>query len=196
MSLTAGVGGDPVDLPAGDNADSYVVLGRVVGAYGVRGWLRIQAFGDDPLSWRAMGDWWLSSPRDGATAEPAAANWQAYPLVQCRLQGANLVAQLAGIADRDSAEALKGCLLGAPRSELPDPGQDAYYWGDLIGMAVFGSGGLPLGVVSRLLETGANDVLVVVDADGKERLLPFVEAVIERVDGVGRRIDADWEADW
>lgn len=189
-------GSDTV-LSAGEDADRYVVLGRVIGAYGVRGWLRIQALGDDPLSWRAMDTWWLSRSRGRLTSEPVDGEaWQAYRLAQCRLQGGDLVAQLAGIADRDAAEALKGALLGAPRADMPDPGQDTYYWGDLIGMAVFGTGEVSLGVVGRLLETGANDVLVVIDADGKERLLPFVESVIERVDSALRRIDVVWESDW
>ena len=184
-------------LPVGANAGPYVVLGRVSGAYGVRGWLRIQVFGDDPLSWREMDTWWLSRPRDRLTNDQSSdEDWEAYGLGQCRLQGGDLVAQLTGIADRDAAEALKGALLAVPRAHLPDPGKDAYYWGDLLGMAVVGTGNVPLGVVVRLLETGANDVLVVIDADGHERLLPFVESVIARVDPAVRRIDAVWEADW
>lgn len=188
-------GGDAA-LPAGENVD-YVVLGRVIGAYGVRGWVRIQVYGDDPLSWREMASWWLSRSRGSSkNDQPVDEDWQAFRLTHCRLQGGDLVAQLNGVADRDAAEALKGALLGAPRECLPDPGSDAYYWGDLVGMTVFGAGDERLGVVSRLLETGANDVLVVVDADGKERLLPFVESVIECVDRAARRIDAAWEADW
>ena len=184
-------------LPVGGNVGSFVVLGRVSGAYGVRGWLRIQVFGDDPLSWRTMDTWWLSRSLGRSAGEPANDDdWQAYRLGQCRLHGGDLVVQLTGLDDRGSAEGLKGALLGAPRSQLPEPEDDAYYWGDLLGMAVFGIGDAPLGRVSRLLETGANDVLVVVDADGRERLLPFVESVIVQVDRVGMRIDAMWEADW
>lgn len=191
------VSGSAARSPVGGPDDPYVVLGRVAGAYGIRGWLRIQVFGDDPLSWRAMGNWWLSSSRLASAIDPIRDHaWTAYRLLQCRLQGGDLVAQLAGIADRDSAEALKGALFGAPRAELPDPGQNVYYWGDLVGMTVFGNSQVPLGVVSRLLETGANDVLVVVDVNGAERLLPFVESVIRRVDRGLRRIDAAWEADW
>ena len=185
-----GRGDDTPGSPAG--VESIVVLGRLTGAYGVRGWVRIQPSGDDPLAWGTIDTWWIGRAREKA-ATPL---WQPYSLLQCRLHGNEVVARLEGVEDRDAAEELKGALLGIVRADLPEPEEGAYYWGDLIGMRVTGYGGTKLGTVDRLLETGANDVLVVVDDEGKERLLPFVEAVIGRVDRELRLIEALWDPEW
>jgi 16S rRNA processing protein RimM len=112
-----------------------------------------------------------------------------------------LIAVLDGIDDRTAAESLRGMLVGAPREELPAPKDGEYYWGDLVGLDVVNAQGRSLGRVAGLIGTGANDVLRVVEAgskegEGKERLLPFVEAVIREVDVSGGRIRVDWELDW
>jgi 16S rRNA processing protein RimM len=179
-------------------AESMVVLGRVTGAYGVKGWLRILPLGDDPLSWKAVGTWWLSPSPGTATKTDrrSVPTWHPYTPSQCRLHGGELVAQLKEVADRDAAEALKGALFGVPRAAMPEPEDGTFYWGDLIGLTVIASGGAVLGRVDRLMETGANDVLAVIDESGRESLLPFVAAVIKRVDLAAGRIEADWDAEW
>ena len=105
------------------------------------------------------------------------------------------MAKLAGIDDRDASEALGSCYIGAPRDALPPPAQDEYYWSDLIGLAVVNLQDQPLGRVTSLIETGANQVLVVSDGE-RERLLPFVEQVVGKVDVPGGVIRADWGLDW
>ena len=87
-------------------------------------------------------------------------------------------------------------LIGAPREELPAPESGEYYWGDLVGLDVMNVHGQPLGRVVGLIATAANDVLRVGGEEGRERLLPFVAAVVQEVDVPGRRILVDWEADW
>ena len=84
---------------------------------------------------------------------------------------------------------------GAPRDALPPPAQDEYYWADLIGLAVVNMQDQPLGRVKSLIETGANQVLVVADGE-RERLLPFVEQIVRTVDVPGGTIRADWDCDW
>ena len=116
--------------------------------------------------------------------------------MRCREQSGVLVATLAGILDRDASEALRGMLVGAPRAELPATESGEYYWGDLLGLDVVNVQGQSLGQVAGLIGTAANDVLRVDDGEGRERLLPFVDAVIRDVDVPGRRILVDWEADW
>jgi 16S rRNA processing protein RimM len=91
--------------------------------------------------------------------------------------------------------ALGSCFFGAPREALPAPAQEEYYWADLVGLEVVNEQGLALGRVKSLIETGANEVLVVADGD-RERLLPFVEQVVKAVDVAGRLIRVDWDADW
>lgn len=167
-----------------------VVLGRISAPYGVRGWVRIHPFGDDPMSWKSMPDWWLS-----ADAEAPDERWQAVALLGCRMQGTDLVASFDGVADRASAERLQGMYFGAPRSALPETGCDEYYWSDLTGLRVENGDGIDLGLVAELIETGANQVLVV-RKDGAERLLPFIGTVVKDVDLQARRILVDWAADW
>ena len=165
-----------------------VVLGRIVGPYGVKGWVRVRPFGDEPLRWREMPVWWLAPAEDGP--------WQERELAGFRAQGEAFVAAFAAVEDRAAAEALKGWWIGAPRGALPAPAANEYYWADLIGMVVENTQGIVLGKVESLIETGAHDVLRVVDAEGCERLLPFVDAVVRAVDGAARRIRVEWAADW
>ena len=137
-----------------------------------------------------MTQWWLSADVD-APAE----SWKVHDLEAVKLHGDGVVAKLAGIDNRDASEALGSCYFGAPREALPPPAQDEYYWADLIGLAVVNMQDQPLGRVKSLIETGANEVLVVVDGD-RERLLPFVEHVVKAVDIPGGIIHADWDSDW
>jgi 16S rRNA processing protein RimM len=167
--------------------EDVVVLGKIVDAYGIQGWVRIHTFGDDPLEWKHMPVWWLG-PEQGP--------WQPYQLKQCRLQGEHLVAKFAEVADRGAAEGLHGLFVAAQRSDLPPAGDDAYYWADLIGLAVVNLHGAALGKIDSLIETGANDVLQVVADDGTKRLLPFVDAVVREVDIKAGKVVVDWELDW
>jgi 16S rRNA processing protein RimM len=169
-----------------------IVLGKVVDAYGLRGEVRVHPFADDPESWRAMPRWWLG--RDGDALEM----WRCLRLIRCRGQSGSLIVALDGVDNRDAAESLRGMLVGAQREELPAPEDGEYYWDDLVGLDVVNMQGQALGRVAGLIGTGANDVLRVVaeGEEGRERLLPFVDAVIREVDVPGRRIRVDWELDW
>jgi len=168
-----------------------IVLGRVSAPFGVQGWVKVHAFGRDPQVLAAMPKWWLGCNPDSSNG------WQAVKLQHSREQGGALVVRLEGVADRAAAVALKGMYIGALREELPGPAEDEFYWGDLIGLEVVNEQGEPLGTVSRLIESGAHDVLVVRDEQaGNERLLPFVAKVIRRVDVAGGLVQVDWGADW
>ncbi|MGE0013038.1 MAG: ribosome maturation factor RimM [Azoarcus sp.] len=167
-----------------------IVLGRIVAPFGVQGWLKIHPFGDDPLSWRNMPHWWVSTDPDA----PAQA-WSQRELRGCRAHGKGLVATLEGVPDRNAAEAIEGWYIGAPREALPKPATDEYYWGDLVGLAVNNEAGEALGTVSGLISTGAHDVLQIQDGDN-ERLVPFVAAYVLDVDLAGRTIRVAWEKDW
>jgi 16S rRNA processing protein RimM len=171
-------------------AAGVVVLGKVVGAYGLRGAVRVHPFADDAKSWGAMPHWWLGDESDAPEA------WRCLRLIHCREQSGVLIATLEGVADRDASESLRGMLVGAPREHLPATESGEYYWGDLLGLDVVNGRGQPLGRVAGLIASAANDVLRIVDDDGKERLIPFVAAVIGEVDVPGRRMVADWEVDW
>lgn len=169
-----------------------VVLGRIAAPYGVRGWLKIRPFGDDPAAWRGMPRWWLSTDVSGG-------GWRAFELEGLRQHGAAWIAKLTGIDDRSAAEGLDGCFVGAPREELPGNEGDEYYWADLIGLDVVNEQGESLGKIDSLLETGAHQVLVVKDSgsgEARERLLPFVAPVVREVDLTGGRVLVAWQKDW
>jgi 16S rRNA processing protein RimM len=160
-------------------------MGFVAGAFGVRGWVRVIADTEYADSLLDYPEWWLG--REGV--------WQRMTVEEASVQPKQLVAKLEGVADRDVAHALKGATIAVPRSAMPPLGADEYYWADLIGLSVRNLDGAVLGVVARLFETGANDVLVVRDGE-QERLLPFVAAVVQRVDLVAREIVVDWGLDY
>lgn len=167
-----------------------IVLGRIVAPYGVHGWVKLHPFGDDPASWRRIKEWWLGRDADGD-------DWRPLQLDELKAHGKTWVARFAGVDSRDGAEALEGLYVAAPREALPKTAKDEYYWGDLLGLAVENLAGERLGQVSRLLETGANAVLVVSGQDGAaEQLLPFVSQVVKEVDVRAGRIRVDWGKDW
>ena len=164
-----------------------VVLGRLADPYGLRGWLKLYVFADDPEAWADMPGWWIG--REGGP-------WREIGLKSLKNHGDGVVVLLDGVDDRTAAEAMKGFLVGAPREALPQTDEDEFYWADLIGLEVTNSAGERLGKVAGLLETGANDVLRVVADDKTERLLPFVAAVILSVDKEAGLIQVEWGLDW
>ncbi len=159
-----------------------IVVGRITGAHGIRGWVRVTSFTDpvdNLLGYRP----WLVRQTDA---------WQPLEVVEVRRRGQKFVARIEGCDDRDQAEAWAGCDIGVPAEQLPEPEEDEYYWFELEGLAVKTATGTDLGTVERIFATGANDVLVVRGND-RERLLPFVAAVVLEVDRVRRVITVDWD---
>lgn len=167
-----------------------MVLGRIVAPFGVRGWVKIHPFGDDPLSWGKMPQWWVS-----ADDQAPAAQWQPLQLSACRAHGKGLIAAFSEIPDRTRAEDFNGYYIAAPRTAMPNTPADEYYWGDLIGLAVVNEQAQPLGTVSGLLSTGVHDVLQLADGE-RERLIPFVPAHVLEVDLSHGRILVAWGEDW
>lgn len=173
-----------------------IVLGRLAAPFGVQGWLHLQVFGDDPQSWKVIERWYASSD-----PEVDSSVWRELKPDGFKLQAKGPVVHFEGVPDRTAAEKLVGLYVGVPRHELPDTGDDEFYWGDLVGLEVVNLSGIRLGRIDRLMETGANDVLVVLDdAQGGdksvERLIPFVSAVVKDVDRALSQVHVDWDAQW
>jgi 16S rRNA processing protein RimM len=170
-----------------------IVLGRITAPYGVKGWLKLHPFGDDPERWQEISRWWLGSDENDFSG------WRAWPLQAMRLQGKGWVVKLTGVDDRNGAEQLVGQYVGAPRSALPATAQDEYYWGDLVGLAVVNEQQETLGHVAELIESGAHAVMIVKAGEGREaveRLLPFVGQVVKEVNVPAGVIRVDWQRDW
>jgi 16S rRNA processing protein RimM len=177
-----------------------VVLGRIGAAYGIKGWFHLHSFADDPERWLELPTWWVSQSEPDSEG---LASWRAVKPAEMRAHGDGIVARLAETPDRSAAEALRGFWVGAPRDLLPEPESEAYYWADLLGLPVINTKNEHLGVVNRLIETGANAVLIVKDdgaAKGQERLIPFVGEIVKEIvaskAGEPGRIVVDWGLDW
>ena len=162
-----------------------VVMGRIVAPYGVLGWLKVVPDTELLDGLLDYSTWWVG--KDG--------NWQEKEIESAKIHNDVLVVKLKGVNDRDAAFACKGQQVAVPRDALPAPEENEYYWADLIGLSVRNQQGVDLGFVTNLLETGANDVLVVKDGN-VERLLPFIDQVILEVDIPGKAILVDWQAEW
>ena len=173
-------------------AAATVVLGRVLGAFGIRGWIKIRPFTESPESLLSQAVWVLSL---GSTE-------RLVQVEEARAHGAFVLAQLKGIKERGQAEALRGADITVTRDQLPAPEAGEYYWSDLIGLSVCNLQGIELGRVTGLIAAPAHDVLRVVTDQGKdcdqfrERLIPFVEPILHKVDLAGGWVTVDWEADY
>ncbi len=121
-------------------------------------------------------------------------DWQPAEVVEGQQHGKSVIALFKGFDDRDQAAELIGAELGVHREDLPEPEEGQYYWSDLIGLKVVHRDGTELGVIDEMLETGANDVMVV--KGERERLIPFVrDEIVINVDLSQGRVDVDWEWD-
>lgn len=178
------------DSIAAEPLADIVVLGKIVGPYGVHGAVRIHPFADDPLAWAKLPHWWLGREGD------APALWKQTKLIRCKAHNDSLIAELAAVPDRNTSETMQGVLIGVPRAALPPAAKNEYYWADLIGLDVLNTHDQSLGKVVGLIETPANAVLRVGDGECAERLLPFVAAVVLDVDMAAKCVRVDWEADW
>jgi len=164
--------------------ERLVVMGRITAPYGVRGWVKLQPYTQQPQGMLGYPEWKLGG-------EDA---WQARAVEDVKVHGSVVVAKLQGVGDREQAAALRGQQVAVSREDFPEAAAGEYYWADLVGLKVVNTAGAELGRVVEMFETGANDVLVV--AGERERLLPFIEPVIREVDVAGGTITVDWGADY
>lgn len=170
---------------------SHVVMGKVVSSYGVRGWLKIQTY-------TAAVDALLDYPQWTLRGKE---HEQTYRLIEGRKQGKCLVASLEGIADRETAAALRGVLVSVPREALPKLADDEIYFADLIGLQVINRENTVLGTIDDVREYGAQPVLHVRLSDettekAPEILIPFVDAYIDAVTPEESCVRVDWQPDY
>jgi len=157
-------------------------MGRIVGSFGVQGWVKVKAFTE---SSDALGDYpdWLVRTRAG---------WNSMRLEAFEVHSKGPVAKLAGCGDREAADALRGADVAVPREALGDAGEGSLYWVDLIGLEVVQQSGEPLGTIDGLFEAGDTSVMVV-RQEGRETMIPFVPDYVKAVDREARRVTVDWK---
>lgn len=184
--------------------DDAVEVGRIVGAWGLKGWIKIHPFASDPQALFSSRRWFIKPPEEGAVKRPGAPPASALPLLlkitEAKDHGDVVVALAQDVADRDAAEALRGARVFVGRSSFPTPDADEFYWIDLIGLDVVNREGERLGTVTGLIDTGPHSVLRVAPTPGAaetdERLIPFVGAYVDDVSLAERRITVDWGLDF
>jgi 16S rRNA processing protein RimM len=192
-----------------------VELGRIVSAYGVRGWIKIQPHSAQSEVLLSAAQWWLEAPAPPKGATGALPRAAPARVVAARPQGSSVVAQLEPVLDRDQAMALKGYAVSVPRSSFPSIADDEYYWIDLVGCLLFGEhDGAPtlIGTVTEVIDNGAHGVLRIARGTASEQgevmplldardrplevLVPFVEAHVHTVDLANKRLDSNWPVEF
>lgn len=189
-------------------ASDFVVLGKIIGFFGVKGWVKVHSHTEPRENIVSYKQWWLGKGE----------NKQVINVLNGKRTGKNVVAELEGIGSREQAEGLMGKSISIPRNAMPALSNGEIYWTDLVGCDVEDTNGNRLGPVERLFETGANEVLVVIDerlevqqaaksgigkdktgksrADG-ELLIPWIRPdVVKAVDVAARKIVVDWDPDF
>ena len=165
--------------------EKWVILGRVSGVFGVKGWLKVQSYTEPRDNIVGFGAWTLRLKGVDHSFE----------VEEGHSHAGSVVAKLHGLDDRDLARDFVGAEIVVAREQLPAIGADELYWTDLEGLEVRTTTGTVLGHVDHLLATGGNDVLVL---DGSpQRLIPFVAgAVVKKVDLKTGLIVVDWSPDY
>jgi 16S rRNA processing protein RimM len=162
-----------------------VLLGRINGLYGIRGWVKIFSYTSPITNILNYSPWQLCI--DG--------QWQTITVCEGKAHGKSIIARFESIDDRNKAARLLDANIAVTRSQLPQPPEDEYYWVDLIGLTVINREGVTLGKVDHLLKTGSNDVLVI--QGERERLVPFLlKQVVLDVDLAQGVLHVDWDADF
>ncbi|QOL26934.1 ribosome maturation factor RimM [Thalassotalea sp. LPB0316] len=172
-----------------NDVNNLITLGKVGSVYGIKGWLKIHSFTENAEDIFDYSPWSLKL--GGKVQSVTVTDW--------RKHNNGLIAKFDGVDDRDLAQSFVSYEIAVDQSVLPELPEGDFYWRDLIGMTVVTEQGYNLGEVTDLMETGANDVLVVKanrnDGFGKkERLIPYLfEQVVKTVDATNKQITVDWD---
>jgi 16S rRNA processing protein RimM len=190
--------------PSGLPGDA-IEVGRILDAWGVKGWLKILPHSSHPEALFSAKSWFLQAPeakfRPGFNAFSGTVEIN---IDEAKTHSDSVVAKVQGLDDRTAAEALRGARIFLSRSSFPAASKDEYYWVDLIGLNVVNREGVALGCVRDLMATGPHSVLCVEytaqQEDGTqapaERMIPFVSVYVDAVDLPGKCITVDWQPDY
>ncbi|MGZ5011193.1 MAG: ribosome maturation factor RimM [Methylobacter sp.] len=163
----------------------HISVGKISGVFGIKGWVKVFSFTDPRENILTYSPWLLKKGDET----------KAVNVVDGQLQGKTIVVQLAGVNDRDQAASLMGWDIFITQDQLPKTAKGEYYWSQLIGLNVETIDGVQLGVVDSLLETGANDVIIV--QGERERVIPFLQGqTVMNVDLDAGRIIVDWDPEF
>ncbi|MEJ2681111.1 MAG: ribosome maturation factor RimM [Gammaproteobacteria bacterium] len=186
-----------VENNAADTPRIPLTVGRIGQPFGVKGWLRVMSYCEPPDNILHYDSWWLRSPVCGK----AQAVWSRCRVREIKPHGKGYVCHFEGLTDRESALALRGAEIVIERDELPDLSENDFYWYQLVGLPVRTIAGESLGSIDSLLETGANDVVVVKPTpesiDERRRLIPYrFGEVVKSISLEPACMVVDWDVDF
>jgi 16S rRNA processing protein RimM len=164
-------------------ADNIVILGKITGVQGVRGWLKVFSHTRPLNNIFQFKSWQLKSGSGECLSRT---------IVDYKHQGKKLLVKMQGVDDRTTAQGLVGLAVFVNRDQLPALTNE-YYWRDLIGLTVKNTHGAELGDITELMETGSNDVLLLKDSKGNSLAIPWLPDVVVEVDIERSLLIADWE---
>ena len=182
---------EAVVLPA-----DAIEVGRILDAWGIKGWFKVLPYSADPEALFSSKRWFLLPSEKGAKTFDGVV---ALEIKEAKTHSGAVVACVHEVNDRSAADALRGARIFVSKSSFPTAQKDEYYWVDLIGLEVVNREGVSLGHVRDLLSTGPQTVLVIDDAQQAptiERMIPFVAVYIDDVNLTERRILVDWQPDY
>ena len=163
--------------------DKKIYLGKITGVHGIKGWLKIQSFSSPPENILNYPSWIINNQGEE----------DFYSIEQGRKQNNKIVVKLEKIDDRNTAESLINSKIQIQRSDLPKLSNENYYWSDLVGLSVLNSEETVIGKIESLIETGANDVMVIITSKDERILIPFViHEIIKEVNLELNYIKIDW----
>jgi 16S rRNA processing protein RimM len=173
---------------------NLIDVGRIAGVYGIKGWVKIHSLTEPASNLFDYQPWYIKTRHGVKPIE----------LLEWRPHGKSYVGLFKGIVDRNQAEALGSVSIAVDRSVFPALPNGEFYWYELEScrvISIYNDTTIDLGVVSRVMATGANDVLVVVgdesSIDQQERLIPYVpEQFVKEVDLDKQRIVVDWDPEF
>ena len=161
------------------------MVGRISGVFGVKGWVKIHSYTEPLENILSYKPWLISKGEE----------WQPIELKTGKRHGKGLVAWLSGFDDRDQALTLRGVDIAIWPEQRVLLEENEFYWSDLIGLRVINREGIEFGHIDSLMETGANDVLVV--KGEQQRLIPYLSPqVVKSIDLSATQMVVDWPEDF
>lgn len=177
-------------MPPKQKPDSAkpVIMGRFGGAFGIKGWIKVQSFTDPPAGLSSYSPWLIEEEGD----------WRSLVVTECRAHKSSFIAKIEHINDRNAATKLTGQQIAVVRSALPPLPDGEYYLQDLLGLTVETRTGKQIGSVIHAMDSKVHDVLVVRADSGEDHLIPWLpeQGVIQTVSLAERRIIVDWDTDY
>ena len=168
-----------------DNEDRLLELGKISGVFGVKGWIKVHSYTDPREGIAEYSPWFIKQK----------GSWREVEVVAAKRQGKTVIAKIKDVDDCDQAQLLTGAEIAIHKDQLDKPVEGEYYWRDLEGLRVVNTEGVDLGIISHMMETGANDVMVV--KSDQQRLIPFTQGhAVLNIDLEAGVITVDWDPDF